>query len=187
MTAPLILSDRPDSFITQPGFSDLLLTRDVRLLLPRVLDMVMLDCRASVGAVMFVSRPGRVPIRLRLGDWSEAALEHLARWEQAVARELQKRRVYVVTFPEPTVAQLNRGTIRFLANAPLLAGAEVVGTLTIGYDAEGLPAEEILRKLRAAAFNAGVLTHVVNDLNLSYQKLSQLELFFQIGQRMVST
>lgn len=187
MTAPFLLPEQTSRFLTLPGLSDLLLSRDVSLIAPGLLDRVILECQAGVGALLFVGQPGKAPVRIRHGDWSEPALRQLSRWEQAVLGELQQRRMYAVTVPAPSEARLSDGAIILLVNVPLLAGAEVVGTLTVGFTSEFPVPPDYRAMLRNAAANVGMLLRLVHDLSVSRDKLTQLELFFQIGQRMVST
>jgi signal transduction histidine kinase len=187
LTAPFLLPEQTSRFLTLPGLSELLLSRDVNLIAPGLLDRVILECQAGVGALLFVGQPGKAPVRIRHGDWSEPALRQLSRWEQAVLGELQQRRMYAVTVPAPSEARLSDGAIILLVNAPLLAGAEVVGTLTVGFTSEFPVPPDYRAMLRNAAANVGMLLRLVHDLSVSRDKLTQLELFFQIGQRMVST
>jgi signal transduction histidine kinase len=187
LTAPFLLPEQTSRFLTLPGLSELLLSRDVNLIAPGLLDRVILECQAGVGALLFVGQPGKAPVRIRHGDWSEPALRQLSRWEQAVLGELQQRRMYAVTVPAPSEARLSDGAIILLVNAPLLAGAEVVGTLTVGFTSEFPVPPDYQAMLRNAAANVGMLLRLVHDLSVSRDKLTQLELFFQIGQRMVST
>ncbi|MGQ9668097.1 MAG: GAF domain-containing sensor histidine kinase [Anaerolineae bacterium] len=187
MTAPLLLPEHTSRFLTLPGLSELLLSRDVGLIAPGMLDRVILECQAGAGALLFVGQPGSAPVRIRHGDWSEPALRQLSRWEQAVLQELQQRRMYIVTVPAPSEARVSDGAIILLVNVPLLAGAEVVGTLTVGFTSEFPIPPDYRTMLQHAAANVGILLRLVHDLSVGREKLTQLELFFQIGQRMVST
>lgn len=187
MTGPFLLPENTSRFLTLPGLSDLLLSRDVNLIAPGMLDRVILECGAGAGALLFVGQPGKAPVRIRHGDWSEPALRQLSRWEQAVLGELTQRRMYVVTVPVPSEARVSDGAIILLVNVPLLAGAEVVGTLTVGFTADNPLPTDYRAMLQHAAANVGMLLRLVHDLSVSRDKLTQLELFFQIGQRMVST
>ena len=184
LSDPLFVPASAPSYATQPGLGETVAARDINLLLQKLIDHAMLDCNGACGALQFA---GPQPIRIRRGHWSDQALEQLLTWERIVANELQRHPMHIVTVPPPSEARLNDDLLNLLVNAPLLAGARVVGTLTLAFASNNPPPENYGSLINQAAANIGALAHLMSETNQAHQKLTQLELFFQIGQNMVST
>ena len=184
MSDPLFMPASRASYATQPGLGAIIASRDINALLGDLVDHAMADCGAACGAIFFA---GSRPIRIRRGQWSDGALQQLLAWERLVATELQRHPIHFVTVPPPSEVRLKDDTLGLLVNAPLLAGAQVVGTLTLAYGAGSLPAKGHGPLATQAAANIGALGHLLAETNQVHQKVTQLELFFQIGQNMVST
>lgn len=170
--------------ISQPGLGDLVASRDVRLLLDGLLNGAILDCQAIWGALLFSVEPA---IIVRRGEWKGPPFCQLMTWEDSIQRELEQHPIHLVIVPSLATARLTQGDIRFLVNVPLLAGAEVVGCLTMAYLDEVTTPTNYVTLIQAAAANIGGLARVQHENQMSRQKLTQLELFFRIGQNMVST
>lgn len=171
------------SFATQPGLGELVSSRDVSRLLDTLLEHVISDCRAACGAIFFAGPPA---IRIRKGDWSKKALLQLSKWEGVLATELERHSIYLEVSPPPSETRLDDEKLGLLVNAPLRSGTEVVGSLTLAYAAGASPPKDYQTGISHAAANIGSLASLLHEIDTNRHKLTQLELFYQIGQRMVS-
>jgi signal transduction histidine kinase len=170
--------------LTQPGLGDLLAARDLRRLLEALLARAVAECHAQCGGLYFAGEP---PLTIRCGEWSSAGLYQLRSWERAIARRLNRRTMMVSAAPAPTDFRLDSDPLRLLTNAPLLAGARVVGSITLGFGQNVEPPPHFRSLFGQIASNIGGLAYLLDELATTSKKLIQLELFFQVGQSMVST
>ncbi len=172
------------SFVTQPGLGDAVAPRNVRVFLEKLLEYAAADCRAACGAIFLASGKG---LTLRCGEWTPAGLNQVSIWEKALASQMERQQVRLDGPIAPAEFHLQGDSLAVLVNAPLLAGQEVVGCLTLAYPKPATPPADYPRLINNAVSNIGALAHALDDLAATGQKVVQLELFFQIGQSMVST
>jgi len=158
LSSPLFVPAFTPSYATQPGLGEIVAARDITLLLEKLIGLTMMDCSACCGALFFAGPP---PIRIRRGQWSDPALRRLLTWERIIANELQRHPMHVVTTPSPGETRLHDDPIDLLVNAPLLAGAEVVGSLTLAFSPDSPPPENYATLVSHAAYGIHTGPHPI--------------------------
>jgi signal transduction histidine kinase len=166
-------------------FIELAACRSLDEVLAEALSLVVHTFQASAGSLLFVHN---VVHRVRQGDLEGAAGEQIDLWEGTVKRRLAQARHQIYT-PRLSPITLHRlpGTGQTLLNTPLLSQTSVVGSLSLAFPSERSLSDTQQQMLSRFARGTGNLADLIEALTLTQQRLSQLGLFYQMGQAMVST
>lgn len=141
------------------------------------------DIRA--GAVFFASRP---PLRVRRGEFNESLTNQIAQWETSIEERLEAGPWKVVGDGEFSLATRPvKGTIYVLVHALITVERSVRGTFSLVFLQKDLPTGEERAQLTLFLQIMGSAMGLVSDLALTKERLSQLNLFYQVAQSMAST
>lgn len=140
---------------------------------------------APAGSVLFVGTP---PIRIQHGSFHPKAAEQVARWEKGVQARLERARWRQTATPRLSIARLSLGEgLPILLSAPILGNGTLLGSLSIQVPhSVGLP-QNREAELRTLLAFLGEWAGLLWRLRMTEHRLTQMELFLQVGQSMVST
>lgn len=166
-------------------FIELVSARNLDEMLTEALSLLLHIFQASTGSLLFVHN---VTHRVRQGSMEGVAAEQIDLWEETVQQRLSQARRQVFT-PHIAPITLRRlpQTGQTLLNTPLLSQTSVIGSLSLVFpSAKSL---NIVQQQILSRFVRGIgsLADLIETLTLTQQRLSQLGLFYQMGQAMVST
>lgn len=166
-------------------FIELAAARNLDEMLAEALSFVVRIFQANAGSLLFVHN---VTHRVRQGDLEGVPAEQIDLWEETIKRKLTqaRRQIYTPRMAPITLRRLPQ-TGQTLLNTPLLSQTSVIGSLSLvfpsGESLNGAQQQVLSRFVRGI----GNLADLVENLTLTQQRLSQLGLFYQMGQAMVST
>ncbi len=166
-------------------FIELAAARNLEEMLAEALSLVVRICQASAGSLLFVHN---VTHRVRQGDLEGVAAEQIGLWEETIKRKLTqaRRQIYTPRMAPITLHRLPQ-TGQILLNTPLLSQTSVIGSLSLVFPADKSLSDTQQQILSRFVRGIGNLADLVETLTLTQQRLSQLGLFYQMGQAMVST
>jgi len=147
-----------------------------------------LGCRiagATAGSLLFVGTP---PIRVRHGNFHPAAADQVDRWEKSVQARLDGAQWKPTSQPQFAITQQPLGAgLPTLLSAPILGAGTLMGSITMEVgDSQPLDPEEEAQ-LRSCLSFMGKWAGLLRRVQTTEQRLTQMELFLQVGQSMVST
>jgi len=166
-------------------FIELAAARNLEEMLAEALSLVVRICQASAGSLLFVHN---ITHRVRQGDLEGVAAEQIGLWEETIKRKLTqaRRQIYTPRMAPITLHRLPQ-TGQILLNTPLLSQTSVIGSLSLVFPADKSLSDTQQQILSRFVRGIGNLADLVETLTLTQQRLSQLGLFYQMGQAMVST
>jgi len=185
MDVPLPADDQIAALSALGQFIELATYRDLQELLSEALRLMVQVFPVTAGSLIYL---GSTRVHVREGELPEQAAEQVARWEQAVEQRLGQARWHLHTphLPPVTVYPLpqDEGT---LLNTPLLSQGRVMGCVSLllppGQELTPFQQQLLTRFVRGV----GNLADLTDCLTVTQQRLSQLGLFYQMGQALVST
>ncbi|MGQ9585170.1 MAG: GAF domain-containing sensor histidine kinase [Anaerolineae bacterium] len=139
----------------------------------------------TAGSLFFRGTP---PIRIRHGTLHPVAADQVERWEKGVEARLDRAGWKPAAPLRLALARHPLGPgLPTLLSAPLLGAGTLMGSITLQVqDESALPTEQEVQ-LREFLWFLGEWAALLWRLRLTEQRLTQMELFLQIGQSMVST
>ncbi len=175
------------SLVLLDALSDLATHQNVNEMLPEALSLLVRSFSANTGSLLYVSQ---TTVRVRQGKLTGPPEAQIQLWEESITRQLSRSGSYIpaprqipVTL-QPAAVSGHRVT---LLNAPLLTKTRVIGSISLvcppDYDL-GQFQHQLLDRLSRGIGN---LTELIGNLSFTQQRLSQLGLFYQMGQALVST
>jgi len=182
---PLPADDQIAALSALGQFIELATYRDLEELLGEALRLMVRVFPVTAGSLIYL---GSTRVHVQEGELPEQAAEQVARWEQAVEQRLGQARWHLHTphLPPVTVYPLpqDEGT---LLNTPLLSQGRVMGCVSLllppGQELTPFQQQLLTRFVRGV----GNLADLTDCLTVTQQRLSQLGLFYQMGQALVST
>lgn len=140
---------------------------------------------APAGSLLFVGTP---PLRVQFGTFHPKAAEQVERWEKGVQARLEGVLGKQAPVPRLAIARHPLGDgLPLLLSAPILGNGVLMGSLSVQVPhGVGLP-EDREADLRTLLTFLGEWAAVLWRLQMTEHRLTQMELFLQMGQSMVST
>lgn len=166
-------------------FIELVPCHNLEEMLSAALSLLMRLLDASAGSLLYV---GQSPVRVCQGTMAEPVEEQIQVWEESVSRQLGSSERHALSFRHiPFTLQPIPGDQGTLFNAPLVAQTRLAGSISLV-----CPPNHELNPMQHLLFDhlsqgIGNLAELVESLSFTQQSLSQLELFYQMGQALVST
>jgi signal transduction histidine kinase len=149
------------------------------------LSVLISDFGAKAGAVFFASRP---PLRVRRGEFTEALTSRIVQWEASLEERLEAGPWKVAGEGEFSLAtRLVKGTAYVLVHTLITVEQSVSGTFSLVFLQQDLPMGDERAQLTLFLQIIGSAIGLVSDLALTRERLSQLNLFYQVAQSMAST
>lgn len=149
------------------------------------LSILIRDLGAAGGSLFYAARP---PVRVRRGDLSPALVTHIDQWEANVERRISPGPWKLAKSEETLSACIPvKGTGQALVYSLLADEQEVAGAVSLAFAEGRAPTDEHRELLRSFLRALGGLLSMAGDLILTKSRLSQLTLFYQVGQSMSST
>ena len=166
-------------------FIELAAYRNLDEMLAEALSLVVRIFRAGAGSLLFVHN---ITHRVRQGDLEGMAAEQIDLWEETIESRLSqaRRKIFTPRLSPITLRRLPQ-TGQTLLNTPLLSQTSVIGSLSLVFPSEKSLSDTQQRILSHFVRGIGDLADLIESLTLTQQRLSQLGLFYQMGQAMVST
>jgi signal transduction histidine kinase len=166
-------------------FIELAAYRHLGEMLAEALSLVLSIFQASGGSLLFVHN---VTHRVRQGYLENATAEQIDLWEKTIESKLAQARRQIAT-PRLAPITLRRlpQTGQTLLNTPILSQTSVIGSLSLAFPSERQLSDAQRQTLSRFVRGIGSLADLIENLTLTQQRLSQLGLFYQVGQGMVST
>jgi len=167
------------------SFVDLAACRNLEEMLAEALSLVMRIFQASAGSLLFVHN---ITHRVRQGSLEGIAADQIDFWERTIESKLAQshRHMYTPRLSPITLRRLPQ-TGQTLLNTPLLSQTSVIGSLSLVFPSERGLSDAQQHILSRFVRGIGNLADLIESLTLTQQRLSQLGLFYQMGQAMVST
>jgi signal transduction histidine kinase len=149
------------------------------------LSVLISDYGARAGAVFFASRP---PLRVRRGEFNPSLTSKIAQWEASIEERLEVGPWKVAGEGELSLATRPvKGTAHVLVHALITVERSVRGTFSLAFLQQDLPFGEERAQLTQLLQVMGSAVGLASDLALTRERLSQLNLFYQVAQSMAST
>lgn len=140
---------------------------------------------APAGSLLFTGTP---PICIRFGTFHPKAAEQVERWEKGVQARLESVRGKQVPTPRLAIARYPLGNgLPLLLSAPILGNGALMGSLSVQVPHGAGFSEDREADLRALLTFLGEWAALLWRLRMTEHRLTQMELFLQVGQSMVST
>jgi signal transduction histidine kinase len=140
---------------------------------------------ASAASLFYASRP---PLSVRRGEMTPAMVEFADRWESGVERRIGAGAWNVGSGDELRAAwQPVPGTDSVAVQSLIVRGGKVGGTLLVAFAAAQVPAGGQRNTFLQYVQALGRTVSLVSELSLTRERLTQLNLFYQVAQSMAST
>jgi signal transduction histidine kinase len=167
------------------NLTHLLSARSLRELLAEALALVVNEFRASGGSILYSSM---LKEQVRQGTFSETARQRIDRIEHVTAERARLRPLQIQLPSSPPITKQDLADEDgFLLAIPLINHDRVHGVLSLVFS----PALELqpqqLQTLSALVSGISAVACNVEQINVTRQRLSQIRLFYQMGQAMTST
>lgn len=166
-------------------FIELLDQQDLDEMLSTALSLLGQAIGARAGSLLYVGQSSQ---RAQLGQLTEPAQAQISLWEKSVGQQLE-----LLSQKTPFLKQIpfslhtlsdHQGT---LLNMPLLTRSRVVGSISLLCPPGFKPSDSQRRLMGSLSRGIGSQAELLEGLALTQQRLSQLGLFYQMGQALVST
>jgi signal transduction histidine kinase len=169
------------------GMAGLMTSRELEMLLEDGLRLALQIFEAEAGSLLFQVH-GEEPRSFRLGDFRPEALEQVILWERAISGRLSSAiwRLARPGLPPITSYPLPEGDL-CMVSSPLISHTRVIGSLCLIFDEDRMltmPQRQMLARL---ARGLGSLGALLEEFYLTRRRLSQLGLFYQVGQSLATT
>jgi signal transduction histidine kinase len=172
-------------------FIELIFCQDLKEMLSKALSLVVRSLGVNAGSLLYVSQ---VKVCVCQGTLDKPVEDKIRQWEEAVARQVRDSGRQSIRFPPEIpytlhpMSESDGGAPGVtLLNAPLLTKDHMVGTISLvcpsGYQLSSFGH----RLLSQLSRGIGSLAELIENLSVIQQRLSQLGLFYQMGQALVST
>jgi len=163
----------------------LLSARSLRELLAEALALVVNEFRASGGSILYSSM---LTEQVRQGHLSEVARQRIDRIEEVTAERARLRPLQIQLPRSPPITRQDLPDGHgFLLSIPLITHDRVHGVLSLYFcPASELPPQQ-MQTLSALISSVSAVASNVEQINVTRQRLSQIGLFYQMGQAMTST
>jgi len=179
------LQSQSPGLIALDRFVQLLDHQNLEEMLSQALALLAQAMEASAGSILYV---GQMSARASLGTPDSSVREQTRQWEDAIARQIRR-----VDQPIPAPQQVpfmlhplpnGQGS---LLNMPLVTNRRVAGSISLVCPAGFEPGPVQRQLLSGLSRGIGNLAELIEGLSMTQQRLSQLGLFYQMGQALVST
>ncbi len=180
-----IFQQQMADFTTFDQFVGLVAYQSLDEMLPEALALLGRVLDASGGSLLYI---GYSPVRVCWGTLDGPAEEQIQRWERSLIHQLDDSNWHISSSSKiPFTLQPIPGGQGMLFNAPLIAKTRVVGSVSLVCPSnyQLTPSQDQL--FSRLANGMGNLAELIESLSLTQQRLSQLGLFYQMGQALVST
>jgi signal transduction histidine kinase len=159
---------------------------DLDELLRKAVGFVVRNFEAEAGSILFRSQ---TLFRARSGPFRPEALARIEQWETAIGKRLSSTTSW--TIPKGTSVSVSTATLPnsrlTLANIPLVSNSVVVGSLSLVFSPGKSLTQEQQTLLMGLTGAIGHLASLSADVEAARQNLKQTEVFFQVGQALVTT
>jgi len=179
----------PSSQLTQPEILNELfdLTGAYKLddLLSKALRTTIRLLGAEAGSILFQGQPLRT---VQSGAFRPEAVTHIEHWEDVIGTRIKESDWHI-----PATAKLPVSTITLtstkvtLINAPLLRATRVVGALSLVLPPNSTLTQNHHQLLTFIAKSLGQSASLVAELELAQRRLQQINVFYDVGQALVTT
>ena len=159
-------------------------------MLTKALSLLVRSLGADAGSLLYVSQS---QVRVCQGTLEGLAEDRIRQWEEAVARQVGSPGQHTqlpreIPYTLQPIPRSNGGASGVtLLNAPLLTKTRVAGTISLVCPSDYRLSAFQHQLLDQLSRGIGNLAELIGSLSLTQQRLSQLGLFYQMGQALVST
>jgi len=185
-----ILQQQTASLISFNQFIELVSYQDLSEMLSKALSLLMLSLGANAGSLLHV---GETKVRVCQGTLIGPVEAQIRRWEAAAARQVDRLSRHIqlpptIPFTLYPMSASDDGVDRLtLLNAPLLVRTRLAGTISLVCPPNYKLSPSQHQLLSHLSRGIGGLAELIGNLSFTRQRLSQLGLFYQMGQALVST
>lgn len=166
------------------SLTHLLSARSLRELLAEALALMVNEFRASGGSILYSAM---LTEHVRQGDLSDAARQRIDRIEEATIERARLRPLQIQLPRSPPITRQDLPDEQgALFSIPLIIRDRVHGVLSLYFAASQLPVER-MQALSVLTSSIAAIANNVEQINITRQRLSQIGLFYQMGQAMAST
>ncbi|MDX1521462.1 MAG: GAF domain-containing sensor histidine kinase [Anaerolineae bacterium] len=181
---PNLPQREPPSNLIDELFS-LASSRDLDTLLRQALSMAVRLLSAEAGSIMVQIQ---APHNFRLGAFRPEAINRIERWEAVIRERLINTSWKIPAGDTLPISTLNLSENRLiLVNVPLLKNTSVVGSLSLVLPPTLSLDDRWRQQLGQIARGVGQMASLVVDFQQSQRRLSQMGVFYQVGQALVTT
>jgi len=154
-------------------------------LLRKAVGMAVRRVGAEAGSILFRSQS---LYRVRNGPFRPEALERIEYWETAIGKRLGNAIWNIQSgMPIPISTSRLADSQLILANIPLVCDTVVVGSLSLVFSPTGELEQDQQDLLMGLARVTGQLASSFAEMEAARQSLKQTEIFYQVGQALVTT
>ena len=185
-----ILQQQTASLILFNQFVELVSYQDLSEMLSKALSLLVRSLGANAGSLLYV---GQTKVRVCHGTLTGPVEAQIRRWEKAIAHQVgrpgQRTRLpSAVPFTLHPISASDDGVDRVtLLNAPLLVKTRVAGTVSLVCPPNYKLSPFQHQLLSWLSRGIGGLAELIGNLSFTRQRLSQLGLFYQMGQALIAT
>lgn len=180
---------RQKSMIDQLGplideLFNLATTRNLDLMLRRALGLTTRLFQAEAGSILFQANSIR---SLRTGSFEQPSLTIVNHWENLIRQQLQDRTANKFFKDTPPVSTLKLESGHLVLNSPILRETKLLGgCISLVMPADSQVSQEEQKLLTKIALSTGQMASLVADLELAQRRVSQMSVFYQVGQALVT-
>lgn len=182
-----ILQQQKASLVLLKQFIELTAYQELKEMLPKALSLVVRSLGADTGSLLYV---GQTAVRVRQGRLTGPAEEQIHLWEESITRRVSGSGQHTPV-PRTIPVMLHPVTVSgdtvTLLNAPLLTNRRITGSISLVCPSNYQLSHFQRQLLSRLSRGIGNLAELMENLSLTQQRLSQLGLFYQMGQALVST
>ncbi|MBN1994128.1 MAG: GAF domain-containing sensor histidine kinase [Anaerolineae bacterium] len=179
-------STSPESIQTyMDDFFDLAAAGNLDTMLRKALGMVVRLLGAEAGSILFQAQTEQ---HFRSGPFRPEALARIKRWEEVISQRLANSAWNIAggaAVPISTSRLAENQLV--LVNIPLVRHTTVVGSLSLVLPPGSEVTEERRDLLVRIAKGMGRMASLIIELELAQQRLNQMEIFYQVGQALMTT
>lgn len=167
------------------NLTHLLSARSLQELVAEALALVVNEFQASGGSLLYSSM---LTERVRQGDLPEAVRQRIDRIEEVTAERARLRplQLQLPRSPPVTRQDLPDGHGALLS-VPLITHDRIHGVLSLYFRSASTLHPQYTQTLSALVGSISAIACTVEQINITRQRLSQIGLFYQMGQAMTST
>lgn len=178
-------SSKKDSRLCLEQLASLLARRSLEEAAVDALSFLIAHFGAVTGSLLYLARP---PVRVRRGDAAKALLEHLDQWEARIERKVAGGPWVISKGGETALALRPVANEQHVSMHSLLLDEQsVIGSISLVFPLQRVPTGPDRLLLISSLKSAGSAVRLVAEHALLRERLSQLNLFYQVAQSMAST